>query len=296
MAAKHAPRCTHIKIDGRRCGSPALRGEFFCYFHANLIKGVRGRVDCRLDPAAMFESPEHIQCTLMKIYDQILTGNLDYRRANALLRTIHIAVINSRRVRFNVPASQIVREMPDYDRQYLAEHPEHCSPEQQTELEALRRQFHLDVKVPTPDPTPAPQPQAPPHPQPPAASSIKAVIPPRNGNSPKPEVKSNSPAPAPQPDSPPKTQIPSAPQPPSLGKASPASSSATPTLPKMPATPLTERQANQWEKVKQLHALAERAGHCDTDVTTLASSLHRILLDPEPQAGLSGRQRGARPK
>jgi len=286
MAAKHAPRCTHIKVDGRRCGSPALRGEFFCYLHANLIKGVRGRVDCCLDPAAMFESPEHIQYTLMKIYDQLLTGKLDYRRANALLRTVHIAVINSRRVRFNVPASQIVREMPDYDRQYLAEHPEHpehpeppqhCSPEQQIELEKLRRQFHLDVQVPTP----APETQAPPTPQPLAASSTKPVIPPVNGNSPKPEVKSNPPAPAPQPDSRPKTQTPPAPQPPSPGKASPASSAATPALPLMPATPLTERQATQWKKVKQLHALAERAAHGDTDITTLAASLHRILLDPE---------------
>jgi hypothetical protein len=64
----------------------------------------------------------------------------------------------------------------------------------------------------------------------------------------------------------------------------------------MPATPLTERQANQWEKVKQLHALAERAAHGDTDITTLASSLHRILLDPEPKAGPSGRLPVAKPK
>jgi hypothetical protein len=64
----------------------------------------------------------------------------------------------------------------------------------------------------------------------------------------------------------------------------------------MPATPLTERQANQWEKVKQLHALAQRADQGNMDITTLAASLHRILLDPKPKAGLSGRLRGAKPK
>ena len=32
---------------------------------------------------------------------------------------------------------------------------------------------------------------------------------------------------------------------------------------------------------KQLHALAQRADHGDMDITTLASSLHRILLDPK---------------
>ena len=174
MAAKHAPRCTHIKINGRRCGSPALRGEFFCYFHAQLIKGVRARVDSRLDLEAMFESPEHIQYTLMEIYDQVLSGKLDLRRANVLLRALHIAVINSRRVQFSVPASQIVRELPDYNRQYLAEHPEHCSPEQQAELQLLRQQFHLKVKVgPTPAPTTSdPKPQQPPSPPSPRAVKI----------------------------------------------------------------------------------------------------------------------------
>ncbi|HYL13004.1 MAG TPA: hypothetical protein VEV41_08205 [Terriglobales bacterium] len=27
------PICEHIKNDGIRCGSPALRGRSFCYFH-----------------------------------------------------------------------------------------------------------------------------------------------------------------------------------------------------------------------------------------------------------------------
>jgi len=33
--------CTHIKVTGQRCGSPALRREFFCYFHTRVIKGVQ---------------------------------------------------------------------------------------------------------------------------------------------------------------------------------------------------------------------------------------------------------------
>jgi hypothetical protein len=28
------PSCWHTKRDGMRCGSPALRGKRFCYFHA----------------------------------------------------------------------------------------------------------------------------------------------------------------------------------------------------------------------------------------------------------------------
>src|ERR1700730_1578610 len=30
---------THIKVNGVRCGSPALRGEVFCYFHQRMIRG-----------------------------------------------------------------------------------------------------------------------------------------------------------------------------------------------------------------------------------------------------------------
>src|ERR1051326_7540610 len=30
-------QCTHIKVDDVRCGSPALKNEFFCYFHTRLV-------------------------------------------------------------------------------------------------------------------------------------------------------------------------------------------------------------------------------------------------------------------
>ncbi len=33
--------CTHIKVTGVRCGSPALRGEQFCYFHQRMLRTVR---------------------------------------------------------------------------------------------------------------------------------------------------------------------------------------------------------------------------------------------------------------
>src|SRR5580704_4442580 len=32
--------CTHIKVTGVRCGSPALRGEQFCYFHQRMLRTV----------------------------------------------------------------------------------------------------------------------------------------------------------------------------------------------------------------------------------------------------------------
>ena len=37
----HPRSCTHIKVTGVRCGSPALRGEQFCYFHQRMLCSVR---------------------------------------------------------------------------------------------------------------------------------------------------------------------------------------------------------------------------------------------------------------
>jgi hypothetical protein len=56
MAVKSNPSaCTHIKVNGIRCDSPALRNEVFCYFHQRMIRGVRTPPKSRLHPIAMLE-------------------------------------------------------------------------------------------------------------------------------------------------------------------------------------------------------------------------------------------------
>jgi len=35
MLYVHISRCTHIKTNSTQCGSPALRGRRFCFFHKN---------------------------------------------------------------------------------------------------------------------------------------------------------------------------------------------------------------------------------------------------------------------
>src|SRR5882757_5386776 len=50
--------CSHIKVNGVRCGSPALRKEVFCYFHQRMIRGVRTPPKSRLHPIANFEDTQ----------------------------------------------------------------------------------------------------------------------------------------------------------------------------------------------------------------------------------------------
>ncbi len=109
----NAKQCRHLKVNGTQCGSPALRGEQFCYFHQRMIRGVRTPFRSRIHPAAMLEDEESIQASLMEVVNALIRNTIDYRRADLIIRALHIAVKNIRRARFN-PNSQMVREVPDY--------------------------------------------------------------------------------------------------------------------------------------------------------------------------------------
>jgi hypothetical protein len=52
--------CRHIKINGERCGSPALRNELFCYYHVEL-KRYHPRCDSRRDPGLIVLHPMTLQ-------------------------------------------------------------------------------------------------------------------------------------------------------------------------------------------------------------------------------------------
>jgi len=122
-------RCTHIQITGHRCGSPALKQEYFCYFHTRMIKGVQTRVDSQIHPVALIENAEAIQAAIMHTIDAVLKGTIDNKRANIVLKALYIAVRNSRNVYFHLREDEMVRQVPNYAQQYLTEHPELNPPE-----------------------------------------------------------------------------------------------------------------------------------------------------------------------
>ena len=106
--------CTHIKVTGVRCGSPALYGERFCYFHQNAHRGVRKPPQSRLHPIAILEDEESIQSSLMEVINALMRNTIDLKRAELILRALHIAVKNSRRTKFESHTDAMVREIPDY--------------------------------------------------------------------------------------------------------------------------------------------------------------------------------------
>ena len=125
---KRPRTCTHIKVTGQRCGSPALRSEFFCYFHTRVIKGVQQRVDMQLHSMALLEDCEAIQLSIMHVVDGLVKGTLEPTRARLIIQALRIAARNAKNVRFDTyhedEKQSMIRQVPDYARQYLIEHPE----------------------------------------------------------------------------------------------------------------------------------------------------------------------------
>jgi hypothetical protein len=97
--------CTHIKVNGVRCGSPALRNEDYCYFHYRML------CKSRITHVALLENEEAIQVSVMEMVNSLLCGTIDLKRGELILRALNTAVRNSRRVRFE-SASHMVRELP----------------------------------------------------------------------------------------------------------------------------------------------------------------------------------------
>jgi hypothetical protein len=106
--------CTHIKVNGVRCGSPALRGEQFCYFHQRMIRGVRTPGKSRLHPIALIEDEAAIQSSLMEVINALARNTIDLPRAELLLRALNAAVRNSGRVHFGLHEAEMVKEVPEY--------------------------------------------------------------------------------------------------------------------------------------------------------------------------------------
>lgn len=90
-------RCRHV-VDGRRCGSPAMRGERFCYHHHETRRPVaalrqrRARQSTFSVPAP--ESRPQIQQAIGDIMARLGNNDIDPRRAGLLLYALQLATSN----------------------------------------------------------------------------------------------------------------------------------------------------------------------------------------------------------
>ena len=83
------PDCTHIKTNGIRCGSPALRGRALCYYHARPAR-------IRFRQATIFTLPvvndlETYLYALHLITTALAEDKLEISRATKLLQALRLA-------------------------------------------------------------------------------------------------------------------------------------------------------------------------------------------------------------
>ena len=94
--SKKPAQCEHIKANGLRCGSPALRQRRYCYFHFCAHDLRRRR---RQHPNAPFvlpllEDANSIQMAIQQVAEAVLEERIDNKRAGLLLFACQTAACN----------------------------------------------------------------------------------------------------------------------------------------------------------------------------------------------------------
>ena len=100
----HIKRCVHIKTNGVQCGSPALKGQTYCYFHLQATAlhtyqfgGYENKTPLTLP---LLEDAESIQIALQRVTYWLLNGQIDSRTAGLVLYALQTASANLKRAAF----------------------------------------------------------------------------------------------------------------------------------------------------------------------------------------------------
>jgi hypothetical protein len=86
-AARQAPRCEHIKSNAQRCGSPAVGGQKFCFFH-NLARS--GAVEF-----PVLEDRRALQIAILRVCERLANGTIAPANAKILLEGLTMAAKNA---------------------------------------------------------------------------------------------------------------------------------------------------------------------------------------------------------
>ena len=101
--AHRSPRCMHVRSNGVRCGSPAMRRNAFCFFHDRYYNAPAE------DTFPPLEDANAVQVALMQVLERLRRealrpGALDLRAVNSLLYGLQTAAFNAKHTRFDWPA------------------------------------------------------------------------------------------------------------------------------------------------------------------------------------------------
>ncbi|HEY6307059.1 MAG TPA: hypothetical protein VI488_11460 [Candidatus Angelobacter sp.] len=111
--AEQAPRCSHVKADGLRCGSPRMKTGVLCYAHQRMAESrlLVSPQTPRL-PSMMMEDANSIQVALMEVTRALLGGQITDKTAGKLLYSLQIAASNLKRLTFHKAPEQMAVDEP----------------------------------------------------------------------------------------------------------------------------------------------------------------------------------------
>ena len=108
--------CRHIKTDGLRCKSPALRGKDFCYFHSRMHNlGRKSKARSTPLQLPVPEDPASIQIGITKIAEALISGRVKEKTAGLLLYGLQIASLSLDRKTQQFSASEVVSFVSESD-------------------------------------------------------------------------------------------------------------------------------------------------------------------------------------
>jgi hypothetical protein len=112
------PECHHIKTSGGKCGSPALRGELYCYFHSRPpIRASKTRSSQPPNGIAAYlhkelanlEDRGAIQRATTGVAKAVAENRIDIKRAGLILYALQIASGNAKKAVSSDPAAEHIR-------------------------------------------------------------------------------------------------------------------------------------------------------------------------------------------
>lgn len=106
------PICEYIQTGGRRCGSPALTGQRFCYYHTGQYQAMpmttmfveenpnvpKGEIPVSGFQVPFLDDAAAIQIGFMQLIHGVAHFRLEPRRAKLILSALHGAAANLRKM------------------------------------------------------------------------------------------------------------------------------------------------------------------------------------------------------
>ncbi|MGA7157140.1 MAG: hypothetical protein WBY53_09850 [Acidobacteriaceae bacterium] len=89
--------CTHRFLDNHKCGSPALRGEVYCYFHHPRRRPTSNRYERLSRRGFTLPAPQNLaelQTAIGIVIERLASNQLDVHRASVLLYSLQLASRN----------------------------------------------------------------------------------------------------------------------------------------------------------------------------------------------------------